>query len=124
MVVKIISLLSILITFVVYSSCSSVKYQYKYKENYNRNGYPKEVYIDDQIYTLNTNGNLMEDQRSYAEILTQDGNHFGGKLINISYKYVTLSTGSDVDFKDKIPLEKNEAKIEIPKEDILVLKIW
>ena len=124
MLLKIISLVNIFIILLVYSSCSSVKYQYKYKENFKHDGYPKEVYIDDQVYSLNTNGNLMEDQRRYAEITTMDGNHFGGKLFNISYEYVTLSIGSDVDFKDKIPLEKDEVKIEIPKEDIIILKIW
>jgi len=101
-----------------------VKYKYKYNENFKHDGYPKEVFIDDQIYALNTNGNLMEDQQRYAEITTMDGTQFGGKLFNISYEYVTLSIGSGVDFKDKIPLEKDEVKIEIPKEDIIILKIW
>jgi hypothetical protein len=124
MVFKIITLLSVLMTIVVYSSCSSVKYKYKYKDNYKHDGYPKEVFIDDQIHTLNSNGNLMEDQRSYAEIITIDGNHYEGKLFNISYQYITLSIGSDVDFKDRIPLDQDEVKIEIPKEDVIVLKVW
>lgn len=121
---KIITLGSVFMTLVVYSSCSSVKYKYEYNDNYKRDGYPKEVFIDDQIHTLNTNGNLMEDQRSYAEIITIDGKHYGGKLFNISYEYITLSLGSDVDFKDRIPLDKDEVKIEIPKEEVIVLKVW
>jgi hypothetical protein len=111
-------------TIVIYSSCTSVKYKYKYADNYKQDDYPKEVFIDDQIFKLNTNGNLMEDQRSYAEITTIDGNHYGGKLLNISYEYITLAIGSDVDFKDRIPLEKDEVKVEIPKEEIIILKIW
>jgi hypothetical protein len=112
------------VTILLYSSCSSVKYKYKYNENFKRSGYPKKVYIDDQIYELNTNGELMEDQQSYAEITTKDGNQYSGKLIDISYEHITLAVGTDVDFKDRTPLDKDKITIEIPKEEIIFLKIW
>ncbi len=104
-------------------SCSSVPHEYKFEKGYARSDFPKQVFLEDQIDALNSRGILPTEYQSYCEIRKKDGTYHSGKLINIAEKYVYLSIGYDLE-GSRIRQRKKEKNIKIPKDEILILKIW
>jgi hypothetical protein len=107
-------------------SCSSKFTNYRFDPNVAPTTYPKNIYIEDQVFPLNTRGNLSLQDQGYVEIRLKGGEFYSGKLINIEYKDIILSEGSSynstTDGDKTIPF--SERTISIPKEEILILKMW
>jgi hypothetical protein len=110
----------------LFLSCSSSFTHYRFDPNVAPTTYPKNIYVEDQVFPLNTRGNLSMQDQKYVEIRMKGGELYTGKLINIEYKHIILSEGSSyrstTDGETTRPY--SERTISIPKEEVLILKMW
>lgn len=104
-------------------SCSSVQHHYEYDTKYVPTDFPKFIYLNDQISVLNTRGTIQEDKRPFCEIRQKDGKKHMGKLVKIAETYVQISFGYNLREKN-YKQTKVDKYMEIPKSEILILKIW
>ncbi len=113
----------ILIVLALASSCARPDYQYKHMPYYPADEMPREVYVEDQVNPLNTNGALPEENRVIVEVRTIEGRQEKGRLIRISERDILLSP----EFRyvaEGDTTGKEEKVVTIPKEEVLILKVW
>lgn len=104
-------------------NCSSVQHHYEYNTKYATSDFPKFIYLDDQISVLNTRGTVQEDKRPFCEIRKKNGTNHVGKLVSIGETYVQISVGYNLRQKNYKQTKVDKYK-KIPKNEILILKIW
>lgn len=85
--------------------------------------YPRKIYVDTQVNPLNTREELPTEKRMFVEVTKRDGEMEMGKLIRITNEELLLSGGFRYETKND-SLVKVERKVNIPKEDVLILKVW
>jgi hypothetical protein len=87
--------------------------------------YPKAIYVENQINKIWTEGKIAADKSIYVDVRMQNGIKKSGKLIEISKEYVVLTEGyyyASDNNNNIFQLDKDETNI--PKSEILILKIW
>ncbi len=83
---------------------------------------PKMVYVGSQLEPIRTS-DLSRGEQVYAEVRTKQGVKETGKLMWISENELILSEGYYYSTVND-SLKRFESQKVIPKEDILILKVW
>ncbi len=112
--------LALFVYLVFNMACSKSLHKY---ENFQRQDFPRMVYIENEVEPLNTQVTLPGESKIYVELRKKDGVMETGRLIRITEKDVILSRGFYYSTVSDSTV-KAENKIVIPKEDILILKVW
>jgi hypothetical protein len=84
---------------------------------------PRMVYFYDQVEGLKTDKDLIDGNRVYTEIRTKEGDKKTGMLIRLTEDELVLNDGY---YYSKVndSLERFESHQVIPKEEILILRVW
>ena len=85
--------------------------------------FPRKIYVENQVNSLNTRVELPAEKRMYVEVTKKDGLKERGKLIRITDRELIVSGGFHYITRND-SLVKVEKKVTIPKEDVLILKVW
>ena len=85
--------------------------------------FPRKIYVGNQVNSLNTRVELPTEKRMYIEVTKKDGLMERGNLIRITEEELIVSGGFRYSTVND-SLVKVERKINIPKEDVLILKVW
>jgi len=86
-------------------------------------GFPRMVYVDNEVQKLKTAADIPNYSPVYVEVRTKAGDQKAGKLLRITESAVVLhqavyrKTAGD-------SLLKVENKITVPKQEVLILKVW
>ena len=86
--------------------------------------YPRAIYVENQIDKIWTEGKIETDKLLYVDIRLGNGRKESGKLIQISEDYVELSKGYYYKRGQEDNIIKFEKVVMIPKNEILIMKIW
>lgn len=111
-----------LVWMLLFAGCASEMKSYNATERSQKAIEPTKVYIEDQVFTLNSRGELSPD-KYYVEVTTKDGTTMRGKLMEISDKDIHIATG----FTHKTVAEKikrQEIEVAVAKSDVLILTVW
>ncbi|GEM_PF-6349268 len=101
-------------------ACARTIYDHKY---FPKQAFPRMVYIEDQVQRLKTEADIPDERQIYIEVETKAGTQETGRLIRITEKDLVLSRGFYYSTVKDSTL-RIENKIAIPKQEILILKIW
>ena len=85
--------------------------------------FPRKIYVENQVNSLNTRVELPVEKRMYIEVTTKEGLKERGKLIRITDRELVVSGGFRYITRND-SLVKVEKRVNIPKEDVLILKVW
>jgi hypothetical protein len=86
-------------------------------------GFPRMVYVDDEVQKLKTSVDIPSHRPVYVEVRTKEGHQRAGKLLRITEIEVVLheavyrKTAGD-------GFRIIESKIAVPKQEVLIMKIW
>ncbi len=86
-------------------------------------GFPRMVYVDNEVQKLKTSGDIPSGRPVYVEVRTKTGEQKAGKLIRITDSEVVLQQAV-YRRAAKESLLQVESKIAVPKPEVLILKIW
>lgn len=112
---------SVLVVFLIaFLACSKGLRRYEYVPN---ETFPKMVYIENQVQSLNTRIELSKNNRIFVEVRRKSGESQYGRLIRITESDLVVSQGFYYSTKDDSTFKK-ESKVVIPKGDVFILKVW
>ncbi len=86
-------------------------------------GFPRMVYVDDEVRKLKTSADIPSHRPVYVEVRTKEGHQRAGKLLRITEIEVVLHEA----VYRKIAgngFRIIENKIAVPKQDVLIMKVW
>lgn len=105
------------------TGCARTEYQYRQMPYFPVDELPRQVYVENQVHQLTTNGTIAESDRVLVEVRTIEGRQEKGRLISISESEILMSSTfyyeADGDSTAKI-----EKEVVIPKDEVLILKVW
>jgi len=84
---------------------------------------PRLVYVHDNVQGLEADDGLLSEKQIYTEVRTKKGDKESGILVDITKNDLVLSEGyyySTVNDSTK----RMESQVVIPKENIMILKVW
>ena len=84
---------------------------------------PKMVYIGDDLEHIKTRQDLVDENRIYTEIRTKSGLKESGMLVRITESELVLSEGYHYSMIDE-SMTRVENYKNIPKEEVLIMKVW
>ena len=105
------------------ASCSHTLKEYQYTADFRPDTFPNKIYVGDEIYPLNSSQNFTDSGQYFVAIRKKNGENLEGKLMNIGERHVTISTGYYLS-KKTINAPVKEKLKRIPKNDILIMKVW
>jgi predicted DNA-binding antitoxin AbrB/MazE fold protein len=114
---KKLSILALMSCLVLTVACSNAVHKYHTSDLQ-----PRMVYVGGQLEPIRT-ADLSNGEKIYAEVRTTEGVKETGKLIRISENDLILSEGYYYSTVND-SLKRFESQKVIPKEDILILKVW
>jgi len=103
-----------------YLACARTIYNHQY---FPKQAFPKMVYIEDQVQRLKTEADIPDEKQIYIEVETKSGTQETGRLIRITENDLVLSRGFYYSTVKDSTL-RIENKIALPKQEILILKVW
>jgi hypothetical protein len=101
-------------------ACAKTVYNHRY---FPKQAFPKMIYVEDQVQRLKTKADIPDEKQIYIEVETKAGIQETGRLIRMTEQDLVLSRGFYYSTVKDSTL-RIENKIAIPKQDILILKIW
>jgi len=86
-------------------------------------GFPRMVYVDDEVQKLKTSADIPSYRPVYVEVRTKEGHQRAGKLLRITENDVVLH---EAVYRKAAgdSLRKVESKIAVPKQNVLIMKVW
>mgnify|MGYP003566057438 CR=1 FL=1 len=119
--IALITVVAILISII---GCASVVvHNNNNKRSSDNTNYSCKVYLEDQVYGLQTPAKLTGDKQLYVEILQKDGEIKKGNLVDISDDYLDLNTGF-LSQTSEDTTAHSEQLVTIAKRDIFILRLW
>ena len=85
---------------------------------------PKAVFIDNQVHNIPMANDIYKDKTIFIEITKRDGRRDKGKLIEISHEGIVLAESyyySELDDSTRVKIDNI---VTIPKDAILIMKVW
>jgi hypothetical protein len=90
---------------------------------YPRETSPRMIYVGDEVNGLRTRADLTAANPVYSEIRTVEGGKTTGLLVRITESDLVLNEGYYYSVVND-SLQRQESQRVIPKDDVLILKIW
>lgn len=112
------TVIALMVCLVATIACSSSIHRYHPTETA-----PKMVYIGDDLEHIRTARDLVDENRIYTEIRTKSGVKESGMLVRITDDDLILSRGYHYSKVDD-SMTRIENYKNIPKEDVLIMKVW
>ncbi len=100
-------------------ACAKTLHRYQPQETL-----PKIIYIENDAQFLKTQHEIPLERQMYTEVRMADGDLETGRVLRITEEDLILSTGyyyAVVDDTSRIRIENEKV---IPKEDILIMRVW
>jgi hypothetical protein len=99
-------------------ACGETLYHYYPKETL-----PKKIYVGNEVELLKTNVDIPLERQMYVKIRTKTGVEENGRLIRITEEDLIFALGYYYSTINDT-LRRLESQKVIPKDEILILKIW